>query len=182
MTSKDRHKAESKQDLTVDDVRRHVREMLNVGRWEIEEEKEGTVFRLRKVKNRQKGEETVSIEEINQFISDTGLELKEEKDGKTTYTLGPERKYVRRTFDEVRASTSVVPEGQSHRFTQFSLKTTPELHEAAKAAAEASGVTFAEWARAAFRKALRDNMDAKHELSEPVRVAIPDSPKADLDE
>jgi predicted HicB family RNase H-like nuclease len=121
------------------------------------------------------------IKDIENDIISSGHVLNKEKSikNKRVYQLDPEKKYVRRTAEEFAAGAEPVRGYGSHRLSQFSLKTTPELHEAAKAAADQAGVTFVEWARAAFRLALRTEMDPHLELGSNFTVVISDDPAPD---
>lgn len=98
-------------------------------------------------------------------------------DSETT-TLEPEQKYVRRTAKEFKAGADPVVGRGSHRLVEQKLSFTPELLAAAKDAAEKAGVPLTMWARAAFRKALRDSMDVNFELETAVTIPVqPNEPE-----
>lgn len=91
----------------------------------------------------------------------------------TIKTLPPEKRYVRRSAKDFKAGAEPVIGRGSHRLVEQKLTLTPELLAAAKEAAKDSEIPFAVWARAAFRKALRDSMDPAYELETEVEIAPP---------
>ncbi len=96
---------------------------------------------------------------------------------KTIY-IPSEEKYVRRTKDEFKAGAEPVS-GTSHRMTKVGAYVLPELEEAAKCDATSHGVKFAQWMRAAMRKALREGIDPEHELTSPVHYIPQETKKSD---
>lgn len=88
--------------------------------------------------------------------------------------IDAEKGYVRRTAEQFAAGAEPVRGGGSHRMTNVGLPLTYELREVTKATAEAMGVKYTNWMRAALRKALREGVDVEKELSTPIEVEVPE--------
>lgn len=95
--------------------------------------------------------------------------------------IGAEKGYIRRTAEEFAAGAEPVRGGGSHRMSNVGLPLTDELREATKATAEAMGVKYTNWMRAALRKALREGVDVEMELATPIEVEIPQPVRPDRD-
>lgn len=147
-----------------------IREMLAADDCIVEHGNESVIYKLKITKSGQKHGKTATIKNINEIISNNGFALDKENSDKKTFILEPEKKYIRRTADDFRAGAEPVRGSGSHRLSTLKVTTTGELERAVKEAADASGVKFTIWARAAFRKALREGMDIDFELNTAVEV------------
>lgn len=161
--------------LSWEEINTSILEMLRAGECEVDVLKDGRVFKIKPTEIGQKDERYVKIDQINRSIMEAGFVLSEEDKEKKTYTLAPERAYVRRTAKEFAAGAEPVTVSGSHRLKQVALTLTPDLHAAAKQAAEQADIKFVEWVRAAIRGALRNGMDARYELDTPVEIEAEDS-------
>lgn len=88
--------------------------------------------------------------------------------------IEPEKKYVRRSAEEFQKGAKPVT-GGSHRFQRINVSLNPDVKAVAEFLADKQGINLSEWIRAAMRKALREGMDAKWELSETVELTDPPS-------
>lgn len=114
--------------------------------------------KMNKSKSLHKGNKSVDVSDISKVAE-------EEFEEANIRRIPPEEKYVRRTAEDFKAGAEPVRGSGSHRFVRPKVTITPELNEAAKAAAKSADVAYTVWIRAAIRKALRQGLDVDHELS-----------------
>lgn len=118
----------------------------------------------------------------NVSISDIRRSLLPREGERITRIIPPEKKYIRRTAEEFAEGAQPVRSSGSHRMVNAGLLLTPDLKTASVEAAGMHGVGFADWVRAALRKALREGMNPHFELGTEIELEAPPSQDAEKDD